>query len=253
MEIHTDQPADLSTMRDLLNHQGYGEVSLQNIGTGPDSANNVLIRIQVAKDEEQNKIIAQVKDVLTSKISGTIDYHARSDYVGPTIGQGADPERTGIWAVLLSFATIKVIYVWFRFRIGSMASCAILALRGTTAIMVIGFFAVNARFEFGLTAVAAILTIVGYSINDSVVIYDRIRENMRRFKKMDTEALLNLFLINSRYAVAHGALPPPRVMLTSLSLALFGGEVLRAAFPAALVFPVLPSAPIPRSISPPRR
>src|SRR5207247_876416 len=108
MEIHTDTPVDLGPVRDALNHQGFGEVSLQNIG----SANDVMIRIQVARDDEQAKVTAKVKEVLAGTVEGTIDYR-KIDYVGPTVGE--ELIQAGIMAVLLSFAAI-MLYVWFRFE-----------------------------------------------------------------------------------------------------------------------------------------
>src|SRR5205085_85813 len=124
----------------------------------------------------QAKTTAKVKELLADHIGAGIDYR-KIDYVGPTVGE--ELVQAGIMAVLCSFAAI-MLYVWFRFE-WQYGVGAILALIHDS-IMILGFFAVT-RFEFGLTAVAAILTIVGYSINDSVVIYDRIRENMRRYKK----------------------------------------------------------------------
>ena len=144
---------------------------------------------------------------------------------------GQELIANGIWAVLSSFAAI-MLYVWFRFE-WQYGVGAILALLHDS-IMIVGFFVVT-RFEFGLTAVAAILTIVGYSINDSVVIYDRIRENMRRFKKMPVFDLLNVSINDT---LSRTILTASTVMLTSLSLAIFGGEVIRG-FSCAMVFGVI--------------
>jgi preprotein translocase SecF subunit len=221
MEIHTEKPANLATMRNLLNDQGFGEVALQNIGDPHD----VMIRIQVAKENDQAKVVAQAKDLLIAIAGSAVDFR-KIDYVGPTIGR--ELVESGIWAVLCSFAAIMC-YVWFRFE-WQYGIGAILALLHDS-IMVIGFFAIT-RFEFGLTAIAAILTIVGYSINDSVVIYDRIRENMRRFKKMPVSDLLNLSINDT---LSRTVLTSSTVMLTSLSLAFFGGEVIRG-FSCAMVF-----------------
>jgi len=224
MEIHTEQPMDMGAVREVLNHQGFGEVTLQNIGDTSD----VMIRIQVSKDAEQSKVTAKVKEVLAAQISGTIDYR-KIDYVGPTVGE--ELIQAGIWAVLSSFAAIMT-YVWFRFE-WQYGVGAILALLHDS-IMIVGFFAVT-RFEFGLTAVAAILTIVGYSINDSVVIYDRIRENMRRFKKMPVFELLNVSINDT---LSRTILTASTTLLASLALFIFGGEVIRG-FSAAMVFGVI--------------
>ena len=228
MEIHTQQPAELAPLREALNTQGFGEVSLQNIGKEAEHSNDIMIRIQVSKDDEQSKITARVKEVLAANIAGTIDYR-KIDYVGPTVGE--ELIQAGIWAVLSSFAAIMT-YVWFRFE-WQYGVGAILALLHDS-IMIIGFFAVT-RFEFGLTAVAAILTIVGYSINDSVVIYDRIRENMRRFKKMPVFEMLNISINDT---LSRTILTASTTLLASLALFLFGGEVIRG-FSAAMVFGVI--------------
>jgi preprotein translocase SecF subunit len=226
METHTEKPLELGALRELLNKQGFGEISLQNTGNDKD----ILIRIQVTKDDDQAKVTAKVKDVLTSQLTegNTIDYR-KIDYVGPTVGQ--ELIQAGIWAVLSSFAAIMM-YVWFRFE-WQYGVGAILALIHDS-VMIIGFFVVT-RFEFGLTAIAAILTIVGYSINDSVVIYDRIRENMRRFKKMQAFELLNLSINDT---LSRTILTASTTLLASMALAIFGGEVIRG-FSAAMVFGVI--------------
>lgn len=224
MEIHTDQPTDLGKMREILNHQGFGEVSLQNIG----SPNDVMIRIQVSDQDDQAKVTAHVKELLAGITASPIDYR-KIDYVGPTVGQ--ELIQAGVTAVLLSFASI-MLYVWFRFE-WQYGVGAILALLHDS-IMILGFFALT-QFEFGLTAIAAILTIVGYSINDSVVIYDRIRENMRRYKKMSIFDLLN---VSTNETLSRTILTASTTLLAAASLLVFGGEVIRG-FSAAMVFGVI--------------
>ena len=223
MEIHTQQPADLAAMRSALSLPEFGEVSLQNIG----SDHEVMIRIQASQADDQAALTAKVKQILAG-VLGEVDYR-KIDYVGPTVGE--ELIENGVWAVLLSFFSI-LCYVWFRFE-WQYGFGAILALIHD-AIMVVGFFAVT-RFEFGLTAIAAILTIVGYSINDSVVIYDRIRENMRRFKKMPVLELLN---ISINETLSRTILTASTTLLAALALALFGGEVIEG-FAWAMVFGVL--------------
>lgn len=223
MEIHTEKPIDLGHLRETLDQQNFGEISLQNIG----SPNDVMIRIQVSEKDDQAVVTAHVKDVLTQVTDQKIDYR-KIDYVGPTVGK--ELVQAGLFAVLLSFAAIMC-YVWFRFE-WQYGVGAVLSLIHDS-IMIIGFFALS-RFEFGLTAVAAILTIVGYSINDTVVIYDRIRENMRRFKKMEVSDLINLSMNET---LSRTILTASTVMLTSLALALFGGDVIKG-FSWAIVYGV---------------
>ncbi len=223
MEIHTEKDADLALMRASLDNGEFGEVSLQNSGSPSD----VMIRIQVSKADDQSKTVEHVKAILTEKIP-YITFR-KTDYVGPTVGH--ELMQNGIIATLLSFAAI-MIYVWFRFE-WQYGIGAILALLHD-GIMVIGFFAVT-RFEFGLTAIAAVLTIIGYSINDSVVIYDRIRENLRRFKKKEIMELLNLSINET---LSRTILTASTTLLASLALFLFGGDVIHG-FSAAMVFGVV--------------
>ncbi len=223
MEIRTEKKPDLQSMRSLLSAQDFGEVSLQDSGDGRD----VIIRIQTKGDDQQARIVAETKELLGTKF-GHIDYR-KIDYVGPTVGR--ELVRDGTLAVLLSLGVI-MLYVWFRFE-WQYGLGAVLALMHD-AIMMIGFFAFT-RLEFGLVSLAAILTIVGYSINDTVVIYDRIRENMRRFKKMSVFDLLNLSINET---LSRTFLTASTVLLASLALALWGGEVLKG-FSWSMVFGVI--------------
>lgn len=225
MEVRTEKAADLGDMRELLSGQAeFGEVSLQNFGSDRD----VMIRIQAKENIEQGVVVAKVKALLAEHMKEALEYR-KVDYVGPTVGQ--ELIDGAIIAVLLSFAAIMM-YVWFRFewQFGVGAIAALIH----DSIMMIGFFAIT-RFEFGLTAIAAILTVVGYSINDSVVIYDRIRENMRRFKKMPIEELLNLSMNET---LARTIMTSTSTLLAAMALYLFGGEVLKG-FSGSLVFGIL--------------
>lgn len=224
MEIRTEQPQDLSPIREALGHGGFGEISLQNAG----SPNDMMIRIQTKKDEKQAVVVAKVKEILSGQIAGEIDYR-KIDYVGPTVGE--ELITAGITATLLAFASIMA-YVWFRFE-WQFGVGAVLALIHDS-IMMIGFFAIT-QFEFSLTALAAILTIIGYSINDSVVIYDRIRENMRKYKKMSISDLLNLSINDT---ISRTILTATTTLLAAVSLGLFGGEVI-AGFSWSLVFGII--------------
>lgn len=225
MEIRTEQAADLGHMREALEGQGFGEVSLQHFGSERD----VIIRIQAADTAESgNEITQRVKERLAAAQQGAIEYR-NIEFVGPTVGK--ELVRNGAIATVLACLGIMS-YVWFRFE-WQFGVGTVLALAHDT-IMILGFFAVT-RFDFGLTAVAAVLTIIGYSVNDSVVIYDRIRENMRRFKKMSTADLINLSMNET---LARTLLTSVTVLLASVSLGLLGGDVL-AGFSWSLAFGVL--------------
>ena len=224
MEIRANQDVDLSPLRSELGKGGYGEITLQHFGTKRD----VIIRIQTKGTDEQVEIIAAVKEQLKGVIEGEIDYR-QIDYVGPTVGN--ELVEAGITATLLAMLVILG-YIWFRFE-WQFGLGAILALVHD-AMMMIGFFAVT-RFDFNLAALAAILTIIGYSINDSVVIFDRIRENMRKYKKMPVDELINVSINDT---LSRTLLTAGTTILAAMCLALFGGEVIKG-FSWSLVFGVL--------------
>lgn len=222
MEMRTQEPADLAAMREALSGKGLGEVSLQNFGDVRD----VMLRIQIAKDARQEEVVETAKSLLAGAHATSAIEYRKIEFVGPTVGN--ELLRGAGIAVALSFLAI-MIYVWFRFewQFGAGAIAALLH----DAIMMVGFYAVTG-FEFGLTAIAAILTIIGYSINDSVVIYDRIRENLRRYKKMPIEQLLNLSINDT---LSRTVMTSTTTLLAALALALYGGEVIRG-FSWSLVF-----------------
>ena len=172
----------------------------------------------------QQVAIKLVEDAIGSK------YELRgTESVGPKIG--AELMHTGIWAVLATLGAIAV-YVWVRFewQFGVGALIALLH----DVISTIGIF-VLFRLDFSLTALAALLTIAGYSINDTVVIFDRVRENMRRYKKMGLVELLN-FSINE--TLARTLMTSGTVFVAVLALVLFGGPVLYS-FSIAMLWGVI--------------
>ena len=212
MEVRsTAGPADLATMRSGLDSLGLGGVSLQNFG-GPD---DVLIRLQrqPGGDQAQERAVTVVKQ----KLGKSFDYRS-TQVVGPTVG--AELIRAGVIATILALVAIAI-YVWFRFEwqfgIGAMLS----TLHDT--ITTIGLFSLL-HIEFDLTTLAAILTIAGYSINDTVVIYDRVRETMRKYKTVDFSDLINRSLNET---LSRTILTVSTTALAVLSLLLFGGQVLR--------------------------
>lgn len=224
MEVRLEQPADLAAMRASLDDKGLGEVSLQNFGDNK----SVLIRIQTSEDAQGSVIVPKIKEYLSAGIKETIEYR-NIEFVGPTVGK--ELITSGIMATVLACLGI-MLYVWFRFE-WQFGIGTVLALIHDT-VMVIGFYAVSG-FDFGLTAVAAVLTIIGYSMNDTVVIYDRIRENMRRYKKMPMGDLINLSMNET---LARTLLTSITTLLAALALAIFGGEVIKG-FSWALVFGIV--------------
>ena len=204
-------PADLAKMRSTLNGLGLGEVSLQNFG-GP---NDVLIRVARQPGDDRQQMVA-VEKVKTTLGPG-IDYR-RTEVVGPKVG--GELIQAGVWATVLALFAIAA-YVWLRFEwqfgVGAMLS----TLHDT--ITTVGLFSLL-QIEFNLTTLAAILTIAGYSINDTVVIYDRVRETLRKYKTMDFRTLINKSLNET---LSRTILTVSTTALAVLSLLIFGGEVLR--------------------------
>lgn len=210
IEARMPQPANLAAMRGRLDSIGIGQVALQGFGT----PNDVMIRVQrqPGGDKAQEVAVTKVKQAL----GPGVDYRS-TEVVGPTIG--GELIRAGTIATILALVAIAI-YVWFRFEwqfgIGAMLS----TLHDT--ITTVGLFSLL-HIEFNLTTLAAILTIAGYSINDTVVIYDRVRETMRRYKTMEFETLINKSLNET---LSRTILTVSTTTLAVLSLFFFGGQVL---------------------------
>lgn len=225
VEVRTSEPADLARMRQILGGLDLGEVQLQNFGDERD----VLIRFekQLPEAEAQQALLEDVKKALREYDPG-IDFR-RVEYVGPKVSR--ELLQAGILAVLLAVFLVLV-YIWFRFE-WQFGAGAVIALTHDVVITV-GAFAVT-QYEFNLSTVAALLTIVGYSLNDTVVVYDRIRENLRRFKAMPLEELIDRSLNET---LARTIMTSLTTLLALLALFLFGGEVIRG-FTFAMIFGVL--------------
>jgi len=218
----TSGPADLAAMRAKLDSLHIGEASLQNFG----DQSEVLIRLpqQPGGDAEQQKAIELARAALGSGI----DYR-RVEVVGPTVG--SELIHAGVLATVLALAAI-MIYIWFRFEWQFGVGATIATVHDV--VTTIGLFAIF-RLDFDLTTLAAILTIAGYSINDTVVIYDRVRETMRKHRTMPFRELINLALNET---LSRTILTVSTVALAVLSLLVFGGEVLRG-FSIAMMWGVV--------------
>lgn len=226
IEVKAPGLADLGRMRGALGGLGLGEVQLQEFGEPED----VLIRIerQAGGAEAQGAAVEKVKKALLEELGEGADYR-RVEFVGPKVG--SELIRAGVLAVVISIAAMLV-YVWFRFELpfGIAAVAALLHDMVTS----VGVFALTG-FEFNLSIVAALLLIVGYSMNDTVVVFDRVRENLRKYKTMALPELLNRSLNEtlSRTVITGGS-----TLLALLSLFIFGGEVIRG-FSFAMIWGVL--------------
>ena len=212
LEARTSQAeADIGSLRNDLGALGLGEVSIQGFGAPQD----VLIRVQRQEGDETAQIAALTK--ITQTLGADYDVR-RTEFVGPTVG--AELKEKGILAVFCALLAIMV-YIWFRFE-WQFSVAAILAL-SHDILTTIGLFAVTS-FEFNLATVAAILTIAGYSINDTVVVFDRVRENLRRYKSQEQREILNISLNET---LSRTVMTSVTTALALLAIILFGGAVLR--------------------------
>ncbi|NBV07404.1 MAG: protein translocase subunit SecF [Proteobacteria bacterium] len=210
IEARMQEIADVSEVRNLLEKEAK-DVQIQNI-----DQKDLLIR--VAKSEiEQTVLIKKIQEILSQNYPN-IEYR-KIDYVGPQVG--SELIMKGVMALLMSFAFI-MIYIWIRFdwQFGLGGIFALLH----DAVLTVGFFSVT-QLEFNLTSIAAILTIIGYSINDSVVIYDRIRENLIKFKKMSLSDLINS---GTNSTLSRTILTAGTTLTSLLALIIFGGETLKS-------------------------
>jgi preprotein translocase subunit SecF/SecD/SecF fusion protein len=204
--------ADISALRDKLNGLGVGSVQIQEFGTPDD----VLIRLEEQPGGEAAQQVALKKVTAATDA----DYvQRRVEVVGPAVS--SELRVTGFIAVAAGILAI-VAYVWFRFE-WQFAVGAVVALTHDVLVTagIFSFF----QFQFDLSTVAALLTILGYSVNDTVVVSDRIRENLRKYKKMELNELLNLSINET---LSRTILTGATALAVLLSLYIFGGEVIRS-------------------------
>jgi len=219
---HNTGPANISSLRGDLEALGLGDISLQGFGTETD----ILIRIQRQDGDEKAQIAAI--QLVGSTLGSEYDIR-RTEFVGPTVG--AELAEKGILAVVCALLAIMV-YIWFRFE-WQFSVAAILALTHDV-LTTIGLFALTS-FEFNLATVAAILTIAGYSINDTVVVFDRVRENLRRYKSYSLGDILNKSLNET---LSRTVMTSVTTLLALVAIVIFGGAVLRD-FAIAMIWGVL--------------
>jgi preprotein translocase SecF subunit len=222
IEVRTPGPADLSQLRDRVGSLGLGDVTLQQFGEPRD----VLINISRPEGGEGEQI--QVINAVTAALGEGVEIR-RQEYVGPKIGD--ELKEAGLLATVLAMLAITG-YIWLRFewQFGVAALVALLH----DVVATIGFYSLT-QIEFNLATLAAVLTIAGYSINDTVVIFDRVRETLRRYKKMELVELLNR-AINT--TLSRTLLTSLTTLLALFALFFFGGEVIRG-FTAGLIWGIL--------------
>ena len=216
----TTKNSNISDLRKILSPE-FNDVSLQEFG----NSKTIIIRLQNESNEESIQTINKVKNLINDKVSE----FRRSEFVGPTIS--SELLIKGLQAI--SFALLAIlIYVWFRFE-WQFGFGAVVALTHDVlfTLGVLSLFSI----DFSLSSIAAILTIAGYSINDSVVIFDRIRENLRKYKKLELTDLFNLSINNT---LSRTIMTSLTTLIALFCLFIFGGEVIKP-FAFAMIIGVI--------------
>jgi preprotein translocase subunit SecF len=211
MEVSYSQPADVEKIRGTVSGLGFSDVQVQNFGT----AREVMIRLPAQKGvttaQQSDKVMAALKAGDPQIVL------RRTEYVGPQVGE--ELAQDGLKALAMVVAGI-MIYLAFRFEWKYAVAAIIANLHDI--VIILGFFAFF-QWEFSLSVLAAVLAVLGYSVNESVVIFDRIRENFRRYRKMDTVQIIDNAITStiSRTIITHGS-----TQIMVLSMLLFGGPTL---------------------------
>jgi preprotein translocase subunit SecF len=223
MEVSYSQAADLPKVRSLLERSGYTDVTVQNFGGSRD----VLIRLPGKANLASATLSESVMEVLHRDEPGA--QLRRTEFVGPQVGRELY-ENGGLALLFVSIGI--VVYLWFRFEWKFGVAAIIANLHDV--VIILGFFALF-QWDFSLTVLAAVLAILGYSVNESVVVFDRIRENFRKMRNATTPQIIDNAITRtmSRTIITHGA-----TQLAVLSMLVFGGETLHY-FALALTIGIL--------------
>ncbi len=228
--VATPQEVSAGTFREALTKLDVGDVGVTNVSDDSGQGRHLmLLRLGIAGDDpdSQQAVIGKVKDALGAEFPGI--QFLQIDSVGAKVSN--ELVRNGVLAVILSFIGIGI-YVWLRFEwqfaLGAVASLV------HDAIVTVGIFCL-VQYEFDLTIIAAILTVLGYSINDTVVVFDRVREVLRKYKRMPLAEVMNIALNET---LSRTVMTSTTTMIALLAIYFFGGEVIRG-FAFAVVFGVL--------------
>lgn len=224
IEVGYQQAADLTVLRKTLAETGFSDATVQNFGTTKD----VLIRLKPHDDMQNKDISAKVIEAInkTTKEPASV---RRIEFVGPQVGD--DLAQDGFLALLYSTIGILVYIAWrfeWKFSVGAIIATF------HDVIVTLGVFSVF-QLEFDLTVLAAILALIGYSLNDTIVVYDRIRENFRELRKTSTEEIMN---ISVNVTLSRTIMTSLTVVLVLVSLFFLGGSVIHN-FATAMLFGVV--------------
>ena len=223
IELRTDKSIQASSIRDSLNSMNLGDVNVKKFGKDGD----FLIKVE-QKNTNSNNLIPEIKKVLKENLNAEIDFR-RVENVGPKVS--SELLESSIIAISLALAAM-LFYIWVRFE-WQFSLGAILALFHDV-IVTLGVFSLFS-LEINLSIIAAVLTIVGYSMNDTVVIYDRIRENLFKFTKIGISDVANLSINET---LARTIITSVTTLLALLSIYILGGEILRG-FSFAMILGVI--------------
>ncbi len=213
------QRADVASLRQRANGLGLGEVEVQEFGNAREVS--VRVELQPGGEQGQQAVVQKLRDTFSD------DYEFRRvEVVGPRVS--GELVQSGTLGILLALLAILA-YLWFRFEWQFAIGAVVATLHDI--VLTIGFFAIT-QIEFNMTSIAAILTIIGYSLNDTVVVYDRIRETMRKYKRMPLNDLLDQAMNDT---LTRTIITGVSTGLALIALAIFGGEVLKS-FSYAMLF-----------------
>lgn len=218
VEVHYSETADLNAIRGTLESEGYAGAIVVSFGTDKD----VLIRLPQGYSDKQG---AELLAKLQQAYPGTVELR-RIEFVGPQVGD--ELREQGGLAMLMALGLV-MLYIAFRFQL-KFAVGAVVALVHDV-IVVLGFFSIIGM-EFDLTVLAALLAVIGYSLNDTIVVSDRIRENFRKLRKTEPVDVINISLTET---LGRTLVTSLTTMLVLMALALFGGEMINAFAIALLV------------------
>ncbi|GAA5214483.1 protein translocase subunit SecF [Corallincola platygyrae] len=224
VELGFEQPADIGAIRSSLETQGYGDAVVQNFGSSRD----VVIRLRPSADVDAAKMADDMVSGLRSAQLGSFELH-RIDFIGPTIGE--ELRETGGLACLVALLCILA-YVTMRFE-WRLALGAVAAL-AHDVILTLGVFSLF-KLEFDTTVLAAILAVIGYSLNDTIVVMDRIRENFRKVRKGEVEEIINISLTQT---MSRTVITSLTTLLVLIALFYLGGASIHG-FATALLCGVL--------------
>jgi preprotein translocase SecF subunit len=238
IEVVDDKAIDLAQVRSAVGGLGLGETTVQRIRDFAGSQEGVVVFVErqeappgtseIDANKLQQAAAEKIQNALRSALGEGIEFR-RIDVVGPTVS--GELVRTGFLAVGLSIA-LMLVYIWFRFE-WQFGVATVLALLHDS-IVALGLLSLTG-YEFSVASIAAILTIIGYSVNDTVVVFDRVRENLRKYKQKSIEEVLDLSINET---LARTIMTSGTTLMALIVLVIFGGEVLRG-FTMAIIFGII--------------